>query len=159
MEKKLLIRSMTISTISVAMILFAISAPMALAVTPPYYRGPYQGYQYEDNKYMEVAQLGAYDYSNPPTAPYPCLLHQAYAYTWSPWAFDGFLSMETMAWDSSDTTIYYEICFGWSGMGAYHWPSPEAYSATISIHQKYINTQTQETFSPPDAVTGFYGTQ
>lgn len=140
------------SAVIVTTLLVLVNIPSVLAVTPPYYKGPYKGYR-TDSYYIEVAMLGMYDYENPPVAPYPCVLHQGYGYAISPWQLYGNIYMEVAAWDQSGNLLYGYGGYGSPGYAYYYgWPaSPYAYSEYTLAHQYYWNTQTQQVENPPPA--------
>lgn len=157
MEKKLLVESTTMSAAFLAFFLIMISIPAVMATTPPYYSGPYQIYANEEGIFIECAQLGIYDYQNPPAtnAPWPCILHQAYSYVFGDWEFDGDLTMYYAGADASLNTLYNLDDEGSGYCAQYVWPaSPGASVVVTSLDQVYRNTVTQEVYNPvsPQAV-------
>lgn len=158
MDKKLFFKSTLMSASILFTLLIVINIPSVLAETPPYYKGPFKGYM-TDTYFIEVAQIGLYDYENPPVAPYPCVLHQAYGYAIDPWELYGNINMTVAAWDQSQTLLYGYGGYGSPGYAYYYgWPeSPYAYSEYTLARQYYWNTQTQQVEMPPPAEIGITG--
>jgi len=149
MDTKLLAKSMIMSAAITAMLLVVINIPSVFAATPPYYKGPYPQYKYDD-EYILCAMLGMYDYENPPVKPYPCVLHQGYAYAFSPWELYGDLHLEYIAYDQSLNILYTGTKETQPGYCYYYgWPSsPYAYSEGTLTEQLYYNTVTHEIEDP-----------
>lgn len=156
MDKKLFAKSAIMSALIVTMTLVLVNIPGVLADTPPYYKGPYKGFQTGTNQYVEVAQVGLYDYENPPARPYVCVLHQGYGYGISPWVPYGALVMQSLGWYQSGTPAYSAVDYGASGAGyayRYVYPfSPYAWNEATIANTQFRNTQTGQIITPPNAI-------
>lgn len=152
MEKKLFTKSMLLSATIIATMIVIMNVGIVLA-TPPYYKGPFKGFEQSEDEFIEVAMIGYYDYENPPVKPYPCVLHQGYGYALGDWDLYGNLHMEYIAWDQADNTLYDSSIDGSPGYAYYYaYPaSPYADSSGTVAHQYYWNTATSQIENPPAA--------
>jgi hypothetical protein len=138
-----------------AALLILISIPAVMASTPPYYSGPIQDYKYTEGVYMEWAQVGIYDYQNPPydNPPWPCILHQTYAYVFGDWEFYIPHQMYYKGADATLTNLYEDYEYDSDGASrycaVYAWPSsPYACAVQTKSNGLYRNTVTNEIINP-----------